>query len=201
MLEQHFRAYYQKILVDPFVELLVKISFISANIITLIAAAFGFLAGISIALHWTISALILLLLSGWLDTIDGSFARATQTSSNHGSVFDIVGDRVVEFSMLFGLYLYAPTTRATAAICMLGSFFLCITSFLVVAIFTENNSNRSFYYSPGLIERAEVFVFFVLMMLLPSLFNVLAWLLTVLVLYTTVIRVKEFYQQQNYSQE
>jgi phosphatidylglycerophosphate synthase len=196
MLEHYWRNGYQKWCVDPIVNLLAKSKKISANKITLTAAITGVFAGISLALHWSAVAFILLLLSGWLDTLDGSFARKTQSSSHRGSVLDIVCDRLVEFFIVFGLFLYAPETRALAAICLLGSFLLCISSFLVVAIFSENQGERSFYYSPGLIERTEAFVFFALMILLPSLFNLLAWLLILLVMITTVTRVLEFYRQQ-----
>lgn len=196
MLEHYVRVYYQRVFVDPFIMLLSKSSKISANSITIAAAISGVMAGLSLALHLSIIGLMLLVISGWLDTLDGSFARATNTNSSRGSVLDIVFDRLVEFFIVFGLYLYQPAVRATAAICLLGSFLLCISSFLVVGIFSQNESQRSFHYSPGLIERAEVFMFFTLMIIFPRMFNVLAWLLLLLVLYTTFIRVLQFYTRR-----
>lgn len=75
---------------------------------------------------------------------------------------------------------------------MLTSILLCVTSFLVVGIFTEKQTEKSFYYSPGLIERGEAFFFFILMILFPSYFVLLSSLFILLVLLTTAIRVVQF---------
>ena len=78
---------------------------------------------------------------------------------------------------------------------MLGSILLCVTSFLVVGIFSENSSKKGFYYSPGLIERLEAFIFFICMLVLPMYFEALSIIFTILVVMTTVIRVMQFRTQ------
>ena len=77
-------------------------------------------------------------------------------------------------------------------VCMFTATLLCITSFLVAAIFTENHTQKGFHYSKGIIERAEAFLFFGFMILLPSHFVTLAYLYTTLTLITTIKRVLEF---------
>ena len=64
--------------------------------------------------------------------------------------------------------------------------------FLVVGIVSDMVSNKTFYYSPGLMERAEAFLFFTLMILFPSQFIWLGILFSVLALFTAIQRVFEF---------
>ena len=75
---------------------------------------------------------------------------------------------------------------------MLGSVLICITSFLVVAIVSDNQSEKSFYYSPGLMERAEAFIFFILMIWLPQYFSFLSMSFIILVSYTALKRVYDY---------
>lgn len=75
--------------------------------------------------------------------------------------------------------IIAPQERGLWCMLTLGSMLLCITSFLVVGIFTENQSQKSFHYSPGLMKRAEAFSFFIAMMIWPA-----------------IIRLVQFYNQQ-----
>lgn len=190
MLEQSLRHYYQLVLVDP---ILPNLSHrITPLSITWLSGVFGLLFVPFVLLDKPFFAISFLLISGYLDTLDGSLARFQNKSSNFGSVMDIVMDRIVEFSTVFALYLFDPQHRATLVILMLGSILLCITSFLVVGIFADNNSHKSFYYSPGLMERAEAFIFFIFMTLFPSHFNFFAVVFCFLVCLTALIRLLEF---------
>ncbi|WP_242602259.1 CDP-alcohol phosphatidyltransferase family protein [Legionella nagasakiensis] len=194
MIETYIRAPYQRILVYPIARGVRDR--ISPNQLTLLSGLSGFLILPCMYFEARVFAIILLLLSGFLDTLDGTLARLTQHSSNWGSVLDITTDRLVEFIVILSLWMVAPETRSFGVIMMLGSVLLCITSFLVVGIFTTNDSEKGFYYSPGIMERAEAFVFFIAMIVWPAYFSVLAFLFSFLVLLTAVIRLKEFYKAQ-----
>jgi len=193
MLEEKVRPIHQKACVDPLVNRIG--SYVRPNTITLLSALLG-LAVIPLltvgAWGW---AVVFLLVSGYCDTLDGSIARYRDLSSDWGSVLDIVCDRTVEWAVLFAIWLQAPEERALGVILMLGSILLCITSFLVVGIFSENRSDKSFHYSPGLVERAEAFAFFIVMMIWPQSFRYLWPLFTILVLWTTLHRLRQFYRQ------
>lgn len=190
MLEQSLRPHYQRILVDPLLgHINNKISPLS---ITWISGIFGFLFIPFLLLNVPFLAISCLLISGYLDTLDGSLARFQNKSSDFGSVMDIIMDRIVEFCAIFALYLFDPSNRALFIILMLGSILLCITSFLVVGIFTSNNSSKGFHYSPGLMERAEAFAFFIAMVLCPEYFTALALVFCLLVCLTALIRIREF---------
>lgn len=191
MLERTVRPAFQKVFVAPAVKMLLPLR-LNPDLLTAAGAVFGVAAAPLLYLKLPWAALGTLLFSGWLDTLDGSYARALGVSSEKGSALDIVFDRAVEFSVTLGLFLYSPG-RGLACLAMLGSMLLCVTSFLVVGIFEKNSSQKSFHYSEGLMERAEAFIFFGLMMLWPSAFTPLAWLYSALVFYTAAVRMSEFY--------
>ena len=165
---------------------------ISPRSITLLALAFGIAVLPFLVLEMPYFAIACLAFSGYLDTLDGTLARMHKATSPQGAVLDIISDRVVEAAVIIGLFLVAPLERALPTLLMLASVLVCITSFLVVGIFTQNRSEKSFNYSPGLMERTEAFVFFAAMILIPSFFIPLAYLFTLLVFYTAWRRVFQF---------
>ena len=197
MIEPYVRPLYQRIFCDPLARLLGK-SF-SPNFITLLGTGVGIAIIPTLYFNFTSLALALLIITGIFDTLDGTIARLFQKDSPFGTVLDIIGDRLVEFSIILGLFLVSPETRALGCILMLGSMIICITSFLVVGVFSENESQKGFHYSPGLMERPEAFLFFGAMFLLPQFFQLLAFLFTVLVFLTAYLRVMEF-KKQNFTE-
>ncbi|NGX56506.1 MAG: Inner membrane protein YnjF [Candidatus Anoxychlamydiales bacterium] len=190
MLDTSFRSFYQKVLIEPFIKFAI-FKKIHPNFLTILAMITGIIASFFIAINIKYLAISLLLLSGYLDTLDGSIARKYFKTSNFGSVLDVFSDRVVEFSIMLSLYLLDPT-RAFFILIMLGSAYLCITSFLVVGIFFENKTQKSFHYSPGIMERTETFIFFFLMIIFPKYFIYLSLLFSFLVVYTALRRIFDF---------
>lgn len=195
MIDQHFRPQYQRILVNPVAPWLSKR--MTANQVTILSGFLGLLILPALMFNQVYCAISLLLLSGYFDTLDGTIARLTNLSSDWGSVLDIMTDRVVEIAVVFALWAIAPDERSLGCLFMLGSMLFCISSFLVVGIFKPNDSVKSFYYSPGLMERAEAFGFFIAMMLWPQTFVFLALLFTLLVSATAIARLREFRQMLN----
>lgn len=191
MLEAFIRPAYQRWLVDPVAHRVAKQ--VSPQKLTLLACISGVLVFPSLCFHYSLLAIFLLLLSGYCDTLDGTVARLTAQTSNAGAVFDITSDRLVEFAVIAGLFALDPIHRGWMAIMMLGSILLCVTSFLVVGIVTPNTSSKSFHYSPGLMERAEAFIFFILMVIWQSAFNGLALLFSLLVFITAIVRLSQYY--------
>ncbi len=201
MIESYLRPTYQKLCVDPFARLICYKTHIRPDSITIVALLAGIAAALVLWLGWwPLMAIGLLLLSGYLDTLDGSLARLCKISSDKGAVMDIVGDRIVEFSIILALYSVAPVQRGLPALWMLGASMICVVSFLVVALFIENTTEKSFHYSRGLMERTEAFAFFIVMMLKPAWFISLAWVYTVLVLTTAVYRVFQFVKSQKHQE-
>jgi archaetidylinositol phosphate synthase len=192
MIETHFRLTYQKLCVNWVAQRLANK--VSHHTITAAALILGVVSAFALIKQHILLATIFLLLSGYCDTLDGTIARMQNTSSAFGSMLDIVGDRIVEIAIVLALFSLAPSSRAWLSLGMLSSMLICITSFLVVGIYQENNSTKGFHYSVGLIERAEAFAFFLAMMWLPAYFKWLAISFIILVLMTSLIRIYEFYQ-------
>lgn len=191
MIDSFFRPLYQKIFIDPVLAIpfVRKLSPLSVSLIGILV---GILTIPFIAFDFKWIGILLILASGYCDTLDGSLARLQKRSSSMGAAIDIVGDRAVEFSIILGLFFYDPSHRALTTLFMLGSILLCVTSFLVVGIFSQNHSEKSFHYSPGLVERAEAFIFWIAMIIWPESYTYLAYLFISLVLLTTAIRLNQF---------
>lgn len=194
MIDTYMRSLYQRIIVDPFAQLFAK--WLSPNQITKLGCLIGLLAAPAIILNLPWLASFLLLMSGYLDTMDGTVARFSNKLSSNGVVLDILADRLVEFTTILGLYAVDPIHRGLLSLLMLGSCYICISSFLVVGIFMTNQSKKGFHYSPGLIERSESFLFFLSMIWFPDYFTTLALTFSALVLLTSYIRVHQFFQQR-----
>jgi len=80
---------------------------------------------------------------------------------------------------------------------MMSSLLVCTTGFLAVAIFTPNTSIKSFHHSPGIVERAELFIFFLAMIWLPNYYTLLACVFTVSVIITGALRLYQFWQSEH----
>lgn len=193
MLEAYCRNRYQIVLVNPVAHWIGRR--LSPNQVTVLSGVVGILILPALLLNQPVLAIALILFSGYCDTLDGTLARITGVTSDWGSVLDIMTDRLVEFTVVLALWTVAPDLRGFWCLLMLGSMLLCITSFLVVGIFTANQSQKSFHYSPGLMERAEAFFFFIAMILWPAAFVFFACAFCILVSLTAVIRLAEFYRQ------
>lgn len=195
MIEAYVRPIYQRVFVDPIAIWIQNNCPIKAEIITYLGAFFGFL---TIPFLWAGAiklSIVCLLISGYLDTLDGTIARLSFTTSNVGAVIDIMADRFVEFSIIMGLFLVDREARSGMCLMMLGSILICVTSFLLVGIFSEKDTEKTFHYSPGLIERPEAFAFFIAMILLPEYFALIGGLFALLTFATAVSRVSKFISQ------
>lgn len=190
MIDTYCRHFVQPTLITPVATLFAS-RHIQPKTITLFACIFGLTAAIFVATDHAYLGAFFLFLSGYFDCLDGTVSRLTRQESDKGALFDIFSDRLVEFAIIFALFWLHPY-RATLCLAMLGSVLLCITSFLTVAIFTTDQGEKSFHYSPGIMERTEAFAFFLALILFPSAFVVLGSLFTLLVTFTALYRIKEF---------
>ncbi len=196
MIDSHFRNFYQNCFINPLTSN-PFIQKISPIFLTILACISGIISSICIVLNHRFLAVFFLILSGYLDTLDGSIARKTNTTSDIGTILDITSDRIVEFACIFALYLVNPFSRATYCLLMTGSVLLCVCSFLVVGIFTPNSSEKNFYYSPGIMERTEAFLFFLAMIIFSYGFSYFAIVFITLTFFTAFFRIYQFVQKNN----
>ncbi len=191
MIDSYGRGVYQTWIVEPLIRTGV-FDRLRPNTVTLIATCVGALTIPFALLGWGPPAAGALLLSGFLDTLDGTLARARGQTSNRGTLLDITSDRLVESCAIIALYLIHAEGRALLCLLMLAAALLCITTFLTVGIFTENSSEKGFHYSPGLMERFEAIAILTVMLALPTTFFWGAIIFTAGTLFTAVYRTYEF---------
>jgi CDP-diacylglycerol--glycerol-3-phosphate 3-phosphatidyltransferase/archaetidylinositol phosphate synthase len=93
---------------------------VSPNSITTVSVLVSFLAGAAYALKLPIIGALGLLLSGFIDMLDGAVARATGRVSRFGAVYDHVLDRYAEFAVLIGIGLGGLVDWIWIVFCLFG---------------------------------------------------------------------------------
>ena len=185
MLDTHARKY-----VNPIIELGAKFFLklkLTPNNVTILALLLGLATSIFLYFDMQIIAVIVLWISGYLDAVDGAMARRSNSSSSFGTLLDIVSDRIVEVSIVLVLGLKFVDVRynlIVLAVCILMS----MTIFLTVGALSEKKGVKSFYYQAGVAERSEGFIFFSLMILIPSYLGIITNIFSVLIIITAIQR-------------
>ena len=188
MLDTHARKY-----VNPIIELgaefLLKLK-LTPNNVTILALLLGVSTSIFLYFDMQIIAVTLLWVSGYLDAVDGAMARRSNSSSSFGTLLDIVSDRIVEVSIVLVLGLKFVDVRynlIVLTVCILMS----MTIFLTVGALSEKKGDKSFYYQAGVAERSEGFIFFSLMILIPSYLGIITNIFSILIIITAIQRFLE----------
>lgn len=196
---------YARKLIDPPLNVLgpmVARSGVSANALTLWGLGIGVGAAVAVALSAFYLALFLLLANRFLDGLDGAVARATTSATRagpaeFGGYLDIVSDFFFWALLPLGFAVADPANALPAAV-LLASFVATGTTFLAYAILAEKGGEKttargekSFFHLGGLTEGTETIGFFVIVLVWPSLFPVLALLFAGLAAITAVTRVYE----------
>lgn len=153
---------------------------VGANTVTVFGFAVGLTAAALVAAEAYWGALGALLLSRFLDGLDGAIARQTKLT-DLGGYLDITLDFIVYASVVFAFALADPGRNALAAAFLTTSFMAPASTFLAYAIFaekhgitTEIRGAKSLYYLGGLTEGFETILALCLMCAFPDWFAVIA---------------------------
>jgi len=179
---------------------------ISANQLTILGLIFGLTSAVSIylsailqyTLELIILALILMALSFFFDVLDGILARL-ENPTTFGGILDIFCDRTVEVFIILALISTDPLNLMWPGLFSLAAIVLCITMFLITGgIIREDNlegKQRVIFYSNGLMERSETFIFLFLITILyfGACRFILLWIFAVLVFITAILRLRDSY--------
>jgi len=144
----------------------------------------GFLVGVAaigaVALGAHGSGLALFLVNRLGDGLDGALARRHRIT-DLGGFLDIVLDFLIYAGLVFAFALANPAANALAAAFLLFAFMGTGSSFLAFAVMaarrgleSDRHGPKSLYYLGGLTEGTETILFFVLALLLPGSFPLLA---------------------------
>ena len=138
---------------------------VGANGTTILSVATGLIAGLAFARGATIVGVLLLGTSALLDAVDGTIAREFAGATPLGGILDLCSDRVVEIAVILGISWRRPELYFPALI-LTGSWYLNITVFLATGAALERRGPKLIDYPPGLVERTELIVLFVVLALL-----------------------------------
>ncbi len=188
MLDTNARKYVQPA-IQKVADVCIKLK-ISANQVTVFAFGLGMSAGLLIYLGHPLIGVSLLWISGLLDAVDGSIARATKSSGAWGALMDLIFDRFVEMGLIVALALNHPEAQMIFIFLLCAILFsMCV--FLSVGALSANNSNKAFKYQAGVMERTEGFVCFTLMALFQGYISYIAIGTAVLIFFTALQRMNE----------
>jgi archaetidylinositol phosphate synthase len=160
---------------------------IRANHATIIGCILGVTAGVLFACEDRALGILALGLSGILDAVDGTIAREFEVATALGGVLDLTMDRIVEAAVLLGLIWRHSGLQLPAAV-VLATWYVNITVFMATGAALAA-SEKFIHYPPGLVERTEAFIFFVLLASAPILGVYLCYAYAALEAATTVQRV------------
>jgi len=168
---------------------------VSANAVTLFGLTCGLIMAGMIAAGFGLWALLPLAASRLADGLDGAVARAT-AKTDFGGYLDIVCDFLFYGAVPLAFVLRDPQANGIAGAFLLTGFYVNGASFLGYAILaekrgitTQEQGEKSLYFSAGLLEGTETIAFFALLCILPDSFAPLAWGFGALCFVTALSRV------------
>jgi phosphatidylglycerophosphate synthase len=151
----------------------------SPNLITVLGAAFAFVAAALVGFGHLILGGAMLLISGICDLMDGALARSTNNVTAFGGFLDSVLDRYSDLSVMCGILVYF--LRQDLAIEMLATFAASIG----IAIIPYARARAEAAHLPfrtGLLERPERMIIVVCGLF----FNLLQYAVMILAVFTHV---------------
>ncbi|HKY17099.1 MAG TPA: CDP-alcohol phosphatidyltransferase family protein [Microthrixaceae bacterium] len=151
---------------------------ITPDVITLVGLAMSVGCAIAIGAGALHLGLLLMVLAGVPDLLDGAVAKASGTSNPRGAFLDSVTDRVTDGLLLCGVAWYFTTLDEPGPLPVLPLAVLLSAS--LVSYIRAKADALGFDAHVGLIERAERFIVLGFGLLFPNLLVWTLWLLLVL---------------------
>ncbi len=161
---------------------------LSADVLTASGLVFALATAgcIAAGLFW--QAIVLLILAGALDLLDGAVAKATHRTSKRGSFFDSVVDRWSDAAMLGGVaYYLSAHHHGTLVLLPFG----LLTTFLMISYQRSKAESLGIPAKGGLMERAERLVLLGVALLSKTIFIPVLWVMLAL---TTMTMFGRFYR-------
>ncbi len=133
-------------------------------------------------LHW---AIVMLIVTGLHDLLDGPVAKAAGTASVRGAFFDSVTDRVADAVMMLGCAWYL-VDRGEGHLALLPMAILAVTA--LISYERAKAESLGLSARGGLMERAERMILLGIALLSATIFVPVLWVLFVLVSFTAAAR-------------
>lgn len=165
---------------------------VSADVLTAAGMVMAAGAAVSIGLGHLHLGLLLLVLTGLPDALDGAVAKASGTAGPRGSFFDSVADRVSDALLLGGVAWYLADTRP-GLMPLLPMAVLAAS--LIISYERAKAESLGFNAKGGIMERAERIVLLGLGLLFETLLVPVLWIMLALTLVTAVQRFVKVWRQ------
>ena len=165
----------------PVGRLLVRAGF-SADVLTASGLVFAVATAWCIAEDYFVMAIVLLILTGAHDLLDGAVAKAGERASQRGSFFDSVVDRVSDAALLGGVAFYLERHHPGELVLLP---FALLTTFFMISYQRSKAESLGLAAKGGLMERAERLVLLGVALLSPAIFVPVLWIMLVLTTATT----------------
>jgi phosphatidylglycerophosphate synthase len=113
---------------------------VSADFLSWVSVGMAFIGSVFLAKDFFLPALILLVISGILDALDGAVARHSQTASAQGVVLDSTLDRYSDSFVFGGLayyYRFSPLLFLCSLASLLGAYMMSYSTAKAEAISVE----------------------------------------------------------------
>ena len=173
---------------------------VDPNWVTLLGLALAFLCFVALSYGLFYLGLILILINRFLDGLDGILARLDKPSK-FGAFFDITSDFAFYALIPLGFAVFSPYENALPTAFLLAAFCINGSGFLAEAVIIEkynirdDQTDKGFFYSFGLIEGFETICFFLFICFFPNLYANGAYIFFVLTLFTHVIRILKSFKR------
>ena len=128
---------------------------VTADMMTLVGIGMSAIAAVVIGSGNLIAGLVLMILTGLPDLLDGAIAKASGTSSMRGAYFDSVSDRLTDIMLFCGVAWYLSDTR-DSQIHMLPVAVMGLA--IMISYQRAKAESLGFDAKGGLMERAERFI-------------------------------------------
>jgi len=139
---------------------------LTPNTLSYMALSFGLTAAWLFYLGHHKLALLVLVLSGLADAVDGRVARLGPGATRWGGVLDLTFDRIVEAAVLLGIAVPHRQWHLPALV-LACTWYVNLCVFLAIGAASEQQSEKIVPYPPGLLERSEALIFALVVVVAP----------------------------------
>jgi CDP-diacylglycerol--glycerol-3-phosphate 3-phosphatidyltransferase len=165
---------------------------VTADTITVAGIIMATGAAVAIGAGHLRVGLLLLILTGIPDALDGAVAKASGTSSSRGAFFDSVSDRFTDALLFGGVAWYLASTEP-GRIMMLPVAVMAAA--MLISYQRAKAESLGFTAKGGLMERAERFIALGFGLLFSNLLIPVLWVMFVLTAFTAIQRFVKVWRQ------
>ena len=160
--------------------------------LTVVGLLVGASAAVAVGAGHLRLGLVLVILAGLPDLLDGALAKATNTSSQRGAFFDSTIDRITDALLLGGIaYYFADTETLDPRLAVLPFAVSAVSS--IVSYQRAKAESLGLDAKGGLMERAERIVVLCIGLLLESWYEgALVWILWGMLVLISITAVQRF---------